>query len=80
MGMRNMQKALLSALLQPHARLAKLQRDGNFTELQMLQEEVKLYPVGDVWNYFCESEDVPPQEEWFGFVERYEKNVQDLRR
>ena len=79
MGMRNMQKSLLSALLQPHEYMAKLQRDGKFTELQMLQEEVKLYPVGDVWNQFCETEDVPAQEEWFGFVERYEKNVQAKR-
>ena len=52
MGMRNMQKALLYALLSPNACLAKLQEEGKLTELMMLQEEVKTYPLGDVWNYF----------------------------
>ena len=58
-GMRNMQKALLGALLTPFEDLAKLQNEGNFTKLMVLQEELKLYPVGDVWNYFCKTNNVP---------------------
>lgn len=54
-GMRNMQKALLYALLLPNAELAKLQEERNFTKLMMLSEEMKTYPMGDVWNYFCED-------------------------
>ena len=50
-GMRNMEKALLYALLLPNARLAKLQEERNFTELMMQQEEMKTYPFGDVWDY-----------------------------
>ncbi|MDF2511667.1 MAG: L-rhamnose isomerase [Herbinix sp.] len=74
-GMRNLQKALLNALLLPNAHLAKLQNDRRLTEVMMLQEELKLYPVGDVWNYFCEVNNVPQKEEWFAEVQKYEQEV-----
>lgn len=74
-GMRNMQKALLFALLQPAKKLKEMQDCGNFTELMMLQEELKLYPVGDVWNYFCQMSGVPEKEDWFAEVKRYEDEV-----
>ncbi len=74
-GMRNMQKALLNALLLPNERLAKLQEERNFTEQMMVQEEMKLYPIGDVWNYFCEINEVPVKEDWFKEVRAYEKEV-----
>lgn len=74
-GMRNMQKALLYALLSPNGQLAKLQNDGRFTELMAMQEELKLYPFGDVWNYFCLQNGVPEKQDWFKEVEEYEKNV-----
>lgn len=74
-GMRNMQKALLNALLLPNKKLAGFQEERNFTELMMLQEELKLYPLGDVWNYFCEQNGVPAKEDWFEEIRRYEKEV-----
>lgn len=74
-GMRNMQKSLLFALLQPQERLKELQDTGRFTELMMLQEEYKLYPFGDVWNYFCAVNQVPEKEDWFAQVKRYEEQV-----
>jgi len=74
-GVRNMQKALLNALLTPHDKLAKLQEKHEFTELLALQEELKLYPVGDVWNYFCEQNKVPAKEDWLAVVKQYEKDV-----
>ncbi|HHV11687.1 MAG TPA: L-rhamnose isomerase [Clostridiales bacterium] len=74
-GMRNMQKALLNALLLPNAHLAKLQNDRRLSELMMFQEELKLYPVGDVWNYFCEINNVPEKAEWFAEVQKYEQEV-----
>lgn len=74
-GMRNMLKALLFALLQPADRMKRLQEEGNFTELMVLQEEMKLYPMGDVWNYFCEMCKVPADGEWFAQVKRYEAQV-----
>ncbi|HKL79821.1 MAG TPA: L-rhamnose isomerase [Mobilitalea sp.] len=74
-GMRNMQKALLYALLTPNKQLAKLQEEGKFTELMVMQEELKLYPFGDVWNYFCKTNQVPEKEDWFETVKQYEKDV-----
>ena len=74
-GVRNMQKALLAALLTPHDTFAQLQEKRQFTELLVLQEEFKLYPVGDVWNYFCKQNDVPLQEKWLDEVKIYERDV-----
>ncbi|MDF2542470.1 MAG: L-rhamnose isomerase [Herbinix sp.] len=78
-GMRNMQKALLSALLLPTDKLTSLQKNRDLTELIMLQEEMKLYPIGDVWNYFCEIKEVPATEDWFPIIRDYEKNVLSKR-
>jgi len=75
LGMRNLQKALLYALLTPHAKLRALQDAGQNTELLMMQEELKLYPFGDVWNQFCEVNGVPAKEDWFAKVAAYEKDV-----
>ena len=35
----------------------------------MRQEEMKTYPLGDVWNYFCELNGAPVQEDWFAEIE-----------
>lgn len=78
-GMRNMQKALLNALLLPGERLSELQNERNFTELMMLQEELKTYPIGDIWNYFCEQNNVPAKEAWYECVKSYEKEVLSKR-
>jgi len=74
-GMRNMQKALLYALLTPNRQLKELQDKGDYTKLLMLQEELKTYPLGDVWNYFCEQNGVPVQEKWYDVVKQYEEQV-----
>ncbi len=78
-GMRNMQKALLYALLSPNRQLAQLQEEGKLTQLMMQQEEMKTYPMGDVWNYFCEKNGVPVGEKWFEDCEKYEKEVLSKR-
>lgn len=70
-GMRNMQKALLSALLMPHDTLKKMQEERRFTEQMALQEELKTYPLGDVWDQFCEMQNVPVRGAWLKEVERY---------
>ncbi len=78
-GTRNVQKALLYALLQPHSKMKELQDKGMFTELLMLQEEMKTYPFGDVWEYYCETQNVPPDESWFDEVKKYEAEVLSKR-
>ena len=75
-GTRNAQKGLLFALLQPYARLRTLQDLGNFTEQLMLMEEIKTFPFGDVWEEYCRRQNVPADdEEWFGEIMKYEKEV-----
>jgi L-rhamnose isomerase len=74
-GMRNMQKALLYALLTPHKELATLQKESRFSELMVMQEELKMYPFGDVWDYFCSINNVPEKNTWFDVVKEYEKDV-----
>lgn len=74
-GMRNFQKALLYALLSPNETLRQLQEEGRLTEVMMLQEEVKTYPFGAVWDYFCEKNGVPVRESWYEEVKKYEEEV-----
>lgn len=78
-GMRNMQKALLCALLTPNEKLAKLQNERKLTQVFALQEEYKTYPMGDIWNYFCDINGVPVQEAWLEEINRYEENVLSKR-
>ncbi len=78
-GTRNMQKALLWALLMPNARMKTLQDTAQFTELLMLSEEVKTLPFGDVWEHYCETQNVPAGEAWFAEVQQYERDVQSGR-
>lgn len=78
-GTRNMQKALLYALLLPNERMKNLQDSGNLTELFMLSEEVKTLPFGLVWDEFCKRNSVLPDEKWFDEVKKYEKDVLSKR-
>ena len=74
-GVRNMRKSLLAALLAPAAEMAELQRKGDFTRLLMIQEELKTYPVGDVWAEYCRRKSVAAREDWFETICQYEKDV-----
>lgn len=78
-GMRNMQKALLFALLQPNKQLKEMQDNENFTELMMLQEELKTFPFSDIWDQFCESNQVAVGQSWFSEVKQYEEAVLSKR-
>ena len=79
-GYRNVQKALLFALLQPNETLKALQDGGNFTKLMVLQEELKTLPFGEVWDEYCRRCGRPLDGEWFPEVERYEKEVLEARK
>ena len=78
-GIRNMQKALLYALLLPVKEFKQYQDRAKFTKLLAMQEEMKTYPFGDVWNYFCEKNGAPVGEEWIEEVEKYEREVLSKR-
>ena len=76
-GIRNVQKALLFALLQPDAKLKKLQEENNFTEILYLQEEMKMMPLGEVWEEFLSREGVVAN--YFAEVQQYESEVLSKR-
>ena len=73
-GARNMQKALLYAMLMPNAKLKALQDEGRNTELLALQEEVKTLPFGDIWNEYLKRQNVMGAD-WIEEVKKYEKEV-----
>jgi len=79
LGMRNMQKELLKAMLTPWKDLTKLQNAGRFTEQLVLQEEYKNYPAEEVWAEFCARAGVVADEAWLKSVAAYEKDVLSKR-
>lgn len=76
-GERNMQKALLYALLTPNAALKKLQDNGEFTELMVRQEQLKTYPFGEVWEEYLIRQGM--NDEWFTEIKNYENGVLNKR-
>jgi L-rhamnose isomerase len=78
-GARNMVRALLIALLEPTEKLRAAENEGDYTTRLALQEEIKSLPFGTVWNFYCESKNVPVGENWLAEVKRYEKAVLSQR-
>jgi L-rhamnose isomerase len=78
-GFRSWQKAMLNALCTPHDKLKKMQDDGDFTELMVVQEGLKTMPFGDIWAKYCETCGVAGDESWFEDVKKYEADVLSKR-
>ena len=76
-GMRNMQKALLWALLLPNEETTKLQDEARFTELMYLNEKMKTYPFGDVWEEYLKRNGV--KSEFLTDIKDYEKELNDRK-
>jgi L-rhamnose isomerase len=76
-GVRNVQKSLLFALLQPDFKMKELQDKNDFTEIMYLSEEMKTMPFGDVWDEFLTREDVPKN--YLSEVKKYESEVLSKR-
>lgn len=74
-GSRNMEKALLKALLTPWETFAKLQDEAKFTELMVMQEEIKDLPFDEVWQEYCKRQNVVGDKSWFDEIKKYEKEV-----
>ena len=74
-GMRNMQKALLRALLEPTAVMKKLELDGDYTARLAYLEEMKAMPWQAVWDEFCERQGVPTGLAWLDEVRGYETKI-----
>lgn len=72
-GVRNVQKALLNALLLPVKELKKLQEENEFTALMCLQEETKTAPFGDIWAEYLAREGVTNA--YLPQIKEYEEKV-----
>lgn len=78
-GLRNVQKALLMALLEPSNDMRAMQDANNWTELMVRAEEFKTLPFGDVWEEYCRRCGTPADGEWFENVKAYEKDILSKR-
>lgn len=74
-GLRNTQKALLYALLEPQ--MAQYQDEADFTSLQVCQEAYKLMPIVDIWNEFLAREGV--ESDYLKEIKKYEAEVLSKR-
>ena len=72
-GQRSMEKALLYALLLPHAALKKMQDEADFTRLMFAQEAVKMLPFADVWQEYLVRSGL--KEDYYTELTDYEKKI-----
>ncbi|MBQ9659708.1 MAG: L-rhamnose isomerase [Bacteroidales bacterium] len=78
-GARATQKCILSALLEPLAKLREYEANGQGFERLALLEEAKTLPFGAVYDYINYKNNVPVGEEFIGCIEQYEKDVTSKR-
>ncbi|MFN7224562.1 MAG: L-rhamnose isomerase [Paracoccaceae bacterium] len=74
-GTRNMQKALLRALLMPQVRLKAAEAALDFTTRLILTEELKDLPYAAVWSEFCARAAVPVGETLLRDLSDYQARV-----
>jgi len=79
-GARAARKALLSALLEPRAKLQTAEQAGDFTTRLAWMEEAKTLPFAAVWDEFCLRQDAPAGASWLPPVKEYEKRILAQRR
>ena len=74
-GTRNMQKALLRALLLPLEQLKTAENKLDFSKRLAVTEEFKDMPFGAVWNEFSDRESVPNGQALIKELDRYQDSV-----
>lgn len=74
-GTRNTIKAILKAMLEPTEQLKEIELKGDFTSRLAITEELKDFPFADVWNYYCQQNNVPVGLEWLKEAQAYEEEV-----
>ena len=74
-GVRNMQKALLRALLTPWGRLRSAEDKLDFTTRLTLTEEFRDLPFGEIWSEFCNRLDTPSGLSLISELDAYQERV-----
>jgi L-rhamnose isomerase len=72
-GSRNTLRALLVALLEPRDMMKQYEVEGDFSSRLALQEELKSMPFSAVWDYYCETRNVPVGMDFMSVIKDYEK-------
>lgn len=78
-GARSTLKSILYAMLQPLDMLKNYEENSRLFQRLALLEELKSFPFGDVWDYYCYKHNVPVGKEWITDVEEYEQNELNKR-
>ncbi len=63
-GARSTLKSLLLGMLSPIETLKDAESTGDFTTRLAVTEEMKSYPFGAVWEFYCQQQNVPAGTEW----------------
>ena len=79
LGIRSTIKSLLIALLEPAAQIKAAEENEDYISRLALMEESKFHPVGAVWDYYCQMNEVPTEGDWLKEVIDYENNVLSKR-
>ncbi|MBO7353174.1 MAG: L-rhamnose isomerase, partial [Lachnospiraceae bacterium] len=74
-GYRSWQKALLEALCTPFGTLKELQDTNQLSKKMVMQEAVKLLPLGEIWDEYLRREGVVDDFGFYDEIEKYEKDV-----
>jgi L-rhamnose isomerase len=78
-GARNLQKALLYAMLEPTELLKKYELELDYTSRLGLLETLKSYPFTAVWQKYCLECGVPTGFDWMLEIKNYENEVLSKR-
>lgn len=78
-GMRNMQRALLKAMLEPTDKMKAFELQEDYTSRLVFLEEMKGMPWQAVWDEFCSRCNVPVGLHWLDEVKKYESDVLSKR-
>ncbi len=74
-GARNMEKALLKALLTPWNLLKEAQDKGDHTRVLALQEEIKTLPWSEVWEEYLKRQEMVNDAQMYKELKQYEESV-----
>lgn len=74
-GARSTLKSLLLGMLSPIDTLKDAESTGDFTTRLAITEEMKSYPFGAVWEFYCQQQNVPAGTEWLTEVKDYEQKI-----
>ena len=78
-GARNMEKALLRALLTPWNLLKEAQDSYDHTKVLAMQEEIKTLPWGEVWNEYLKRQGMVSDSKMLEEIKQYEEEVLSKR-